>query len=202
MKLSHVHARKAYGGVDLQCHSLQTSALDGGFGTLPGAAAPLPGKECLVVSEQKTGWVPEPTQHASKNTKIAYLCRKSDYYFWAFDPIANQFAKYTIPASLKIKFLLIDTQGVLRGICHTSGERPYRYNQTYLLRKLTCYGNNDARSTWSCCGSTYCTWFTCVIHTLRRSVLEPKANTGCTQASKVLGTLRIVGTDVLRILLT
>lgn len=45
MKLSHVHAMKAYGGVDLQRHSLQTSALDGGFGTLPGAAALLPMKE-------------------------------------------------------------------------------------------------------------------------------------------------------------
>jgi hypothetical protein len=53
MTLPHVHAMKAYGDVDLQRHSLQTSALDGGFATLPGAAALLSGKECLVVSEQE-----------------------------------------------------------------------------------------------------------------------------------------------------
>jgi hypothetical protein len=125
MKLSHVHAMKAHGGVDLQCHLLQTSALVVGFGTLPGAAAFLPGKECLVVNEQEAGWVPEPTQHASKNTKIACRCRKSYYCVWGFDPIASHFAKYTIPASLKIQILLSNTDGVLRGICHSSGERPY-----------------------------------------------------------------------------
>lgn len=43
--------KRMWGG-DLQRHSLQTSTLDGGFGTLPGAAAVLPGKECLVVREQ------------------------------------------------------------------------------------------------------------------------------------------------------
>jgi hypothetical protein len=69
MNLSHVHPMKAYEGVDLQCHSLQTSALDGRFGTLPGAAALPPGKECLVVSEQEVGWVPERTQHVSKTQK-------------------------------------------------------------------------------------------------------------------------------------
>jgi hypothetical protein len=41
---SHVHAMKAYGSVDLQRHSLQTLALDGGFGTLPDAGALLPGR--------------------------------------------------------------------------------------------------------------------------------------------------------------
>ena len=99
MKLYHVYAMKAYGGVDLQLHSLQT-ALDGGFGTLPGSAALLPGKECLVVSEQEVEWVPESTQHASKNAKIVCRCRKSFYSFWFFVPIASEFAKYTIPASL------------------------------------------------------------------------------------------------------
>lgn len=174
----------------------------GGFGTLPDAVAVLPGKEGLVVREQEAGWVPEPTQHVSKKTEIACRCRKSDYCFWVFDPITSQFAKYTIPASLKIQIILSNTQGVLRGICHTSGKRPYRYNQTYLLPKLTGYGNNDARRTYSCCVSTYCTWFTCVSHMLRRFVLEPKANTSYTQASKVLGTLRMVGMNVLRILLS
>jgi hypothetical protein len=169
---SHVHAMKTYGGVDLQRHSLQTSALDGGCSTLSGAATLFPGKECLVFNEHEAGCVPEPTLHAS-NTKIACRCRKSDYCFWVFDPIASQFSKYTIPASLKIQILLVNTQSILRGICRTSGEYHYQYNQTYLLLKVTGYANNDVGITWSCCGSTYCTWFTYFIHTLRRSVLEP-----------------------------
>jgi hypothetical protein len=93
---------KAYGGVDLQRHSLQT-AQDGGFGTLPDAVALLPEKERRVVSEQEVEWVPEPTQHASKNTKIVCRCRKSFHSLWFFVPIASEFAKCTIPASLKIQ---------------------------------------------------------------------------------------------------
>jgi hypothetical protein len=92
--------------VDLQRHLLQTSTLDRGFGTLPGAAAVLLGKECLVVGEHEALSVPEPTQHASKETEIACRCRKSDYCFRVFDPVTSQFAKNTTPASLKIQILL------------------------------------------------------------------------------------------------
>jgi hypothetical protein len=41
---SHVRGVKAYGGVDLQRCSLQTEALNGGFVSLHGKAALLPGK--------------------------------------------------------------------------------------------------------------------------------------------------------------
>ena len=103
------------------------------------------GRSVLSSENKEAQWVPEPTEHASKKTEIACRCRKSDYCFWVFDPITSQLAKYTIPASLKIQILLSNTQDVLRGICHTSGERPFRYNQTYLLPKLTGYGNNVSR---------------------------------------------------------
>ena len=71
----------------------------------------------------------------------------------------------------------------------------HRYYQTYLHTELNGYGCNGVRKKWSSCGSTYCTCLTWrVIHTLRRSVLEPltmPSHTGARVLRKMLGTLNL-----------
>ena len=59
-----------------------------------------------------------------------------------------------------------------------------RHNQTYLYPKLKGYRDNDARKMWSFRGTIYCTYFVrCVVHRLRRSVLEAIAKPNRTEAS-------------------
>ena len=120
--------------------------------------------------------------HILKYKPIAFIKTLEVHWIFKYVFILKKKQKYRVPQ---------DESAVLTQNIPYVKLQPH--DRIFLYSKNNGNGENGVRKMWSCCS------LTCVIRTLRRSVLEPLDKPGHTEASvpgKVLGTVRPISLKV------